>query len=210
MIKRLIVFIIVIFMAYPVYAKKKKTVEIDDNVITDTTYGWTMSFPDNWKAKSLKEPDIERVYLTKRNYSVNQYIQTYGGDYTIPTFSVYAQEFEGDILEFEALIRRALDEHRSDNELISKMGILKDCDFITSGNVILDSTQARQIYLKRNYKRILDIRGDQTYINDHEVHEIYLVEVNNTIFVIHCYCEREFYEANQEEFLALVQSIDFK
>lgn len=207
--KRLMVLIIVVFMAIPVYAKKKKTVEIKDNTITDLTYNWTMSFPDNWKAKSLKEPNCERVYLTKRNYSVNQYIQTYGGDYTIPTFSVFAQEFGGDVFAFEALMKRALDEHRSDNKLISKMGILKDCDFITSGNVIIDSCSARQIYVKRNYKRLLDVRGEPRYINDHEVHEIYLVKVENMIYVIQAYCEREFYEANHEEFLAFVESINF-
>ena len=207
--KRLIILAIVIFMAAPAYAKKKKTVEIKDNTITDLAYNWSMSFPDNWKAKSLKEPNCERVYLTKRNYSVNQYIQTYGGDYTVPTFSIFAQEFDGDILAFEALIKRALDEHRSENELISKMGILKDCDFITSGNVIIDSTEARQIYIKRNYKRVLDIRGETKYINDHEVHEIYLVKIDNMMYVIQAYCEREFYEANHEEFLAFVESIDF-
>lgn len=210
MLKKLTVFIVIIFLSIPLaYAKKNKTVEIKDGVITDTLYGWTMHFPDNWKAKSLKEPSLERVYLTKKNYSVNQYIQTYGGNYTIPTFLVYAQEFDGDIYAYEALIKRCLDEHRSDNKLISKMGISKDCDFITSSNVIIDSTEARQIYIKRNYKRVLDVRGETKYINDHEVHEIYLVKVGNIMFVIHGYCEREFYESNQEEFLAFVQSINF-
>ncbi|UCC78291.1 MAG: hypothetical protein JSW64_08360 [Candidatus Zixiibacteriota bacterium] len=210
MMKRLIVSVVIILMAVPVYAKKKKTVEIKDNAITDLVNNWSMSFPDNWRAKSLKEPNCERVYLTKKNYSVNQYIQTYGGDYTIPTLSVFAQEFDGDVYAFEALLKRALDEHRSDNELISKMGILMDCDYITSGNVIVDSTRARQIYLKRNYKRVLDIRGETQYINDHEVHEIYLVKVDSMVYVIQAYCEREFYETNQEEFLAFVRSIDFK
>jgi len=209
MLKRLIVIIVVVFMAVPVYAKKKKTVEIDDNTITDVAYGWTMKFPDNWKAKSFKEPNCERVYLTKRNYSVNQYIQTYGGDYTVPTFSIFAQEFDGEIYAFEALIKRALDEHRSENKLISNMGILKDCDFITSGNVIIDSTEARQIYIKRNYKRVLDIRGEPKYINDHEVHEIYLIKIDNMMYVVQAYCEREFYETNQAEFLALVASLNF-
>ena len=208
--KRLLIFITVILMAAAAHAKKQKTVEIDDNVITDQKYGWTMSYPDNWKAKSLKEPSVERVYLTKRNYSVNQYIQTYGGDYTVPTFLIYAQPFDGDVLEFEALIKRALDEHRSDNDIVSKMGILKDCDFITSANVILDSTRARQVYLKRNYKRVLDIRDEPTYINDHEVHEIYLAKPDSVMYVIHAYCEREFYEANQEEFLNLIKAIDLK
>jgi hypothetical protein len=210
MLKRLTVSIVVILLSVSVaQAKKNKTVEINDGVITDTLNGWTMNFPDNWKAKSLKEPSLERVYLTKRNYSVNQYIQTYGGDYTIPTFLVYAQEFDGDIYAFEALIKRCLGEHRSDNKLISKMGIMTDCDFITSGNVIIDSTEARQIYVKRNYKRVLDIRGETKYINDHEVHEIYLVKIENMMYVIHGFCEREFYETNQEEFLAFVESIDF-
>jgi hypothetical protein len=121
---------------------------------------------------------------------------------------VFVQEFDGDVYAFEALIRRCLDEHRSDNKLISKMGILEDCDFITSGNVIIDSTEARQIFLKRNYKRVLDVRGEPKYINDHEVHEIYLLKKGDLIYVIQAYCEREFYDSNHEEFLDLVESFN--
>ena len=193
-------------MLSPAAFAKKKTVEIKDNTIIDPTYGWSMTFPDNWKAKALKEPNLERVYLIKKNYSVNQYIQTYGGDYTIPTFSIFIQEFNGDLAEYEALIKRSLDEHRSDNELISKLGLLKDADFITSGNVVIDSTQARQIYIKRNYKRVLDVNDEPKYINDHEVHELYLIKKDNLMYVIQAFCEREFFETNQEEFTKLVMS----
>ena len=112
MIRKLTVLALVTCMIAPAAFAKKKTVEIKDNTITDLKYGWTLTFPDNWKAKSLKEPNLERVYLIKKNYSVNQYIQTYGGDYTIPTFSIFVQEFNGDLSEYEALIRRSLDEHR--------------------------------------------------------------------------------------------------
>lgn len=188
-------------------AGKKKTVEIKDNTITDSAYGWSMTFPDNWKAKSLKEPNLERVYLIKKNYSINQYIQTYGGDYTRPTFIVYVQEFDGDIPSYEALLKKSLDEHRSDNELISKLGLFSDCDFITAGDVVIDSVPARQIYVKRNYKRLLDVRGEPKYINDHEVHEIYLVKKNNLMWVIQAFCEREFYETNHEEFTKLIMSM---
>ncbi len=209
MIKRIMIVVVALMLTAPMaFAKKKKTVEIKNNLITDTTYGWTMNFQDNWKAKALKEPDVERVYLVKKNYSVNPNIQAYGGDYTIPSFSIFAQEFNGDVFAFEALLKRSLDEHKSENKIITKMKLLKDSDFITSGNVLIDSLEARQIYIKRNYKRVLEIRGSQKYINDHEVHEIYLVKKGSNIYVIHAYCEREFYETNAEEFHALIQSID--
>jgi hypothetical protein len=209
MIRRLTLLIVAVCMLAPAAsAGKKKTVEINDNTITDSAYGWVMTFPDNWKARSLNEPNLERVYLIKKNYSVNQYIQTYGGDYTIPTFSIFVQEFSGDITEYEALLLKSLDEHRSDTELISKLGLLTDCDYITSGNVVIDSSQARQIYVKRNYKRLLDVNGEPKYINDHEVHEIYLVKKDNLMYVIQAFCEREFYETNHEEFAKLIMSIN--
>lgn len=210
MIKRIMILVLALTLTAPMaFAKKKKTVEIKNNVITDTTFGWTMSFLDNWKAKALREPNVERVYLIQKNYSVNRNIQVYGGDYTIPTFSIFIQEFNGDVFAFEALLKRCLDEHKSENKIISKMRLLIDSDFITSGNVLIDSMEARQIYIKRNYKRVLDIRGSQKYINDHEVHEIYLLKKGSNIYVIQAYSEREFYEENAEEFLTLIQSIDF-
>jgi hypothetical protein len=95
------------------------------------------------------------------------------------------------------------------------MGLLRDGEFIISGEVLIDSFQALQIYAKRNYKRVLVIPdrsglGDdrREYISDHEVHEIYVIKKENLIYVFQAYCEREFYESNAVEFQTMIQSFD--
>ena len=95
------------------------------------------------------------------------------------------------------------------------MGLLVDSDFIVSADVRLENMNARQIYIKRNYQRLLYIPergggltdGTEQYINDHEVHEIYLVKTGDNLMVIQAYCEREFYEANAVEFQKIIQSM---
>lgn len=196
-------------------AKKNKTASVKDNIATDLKYGWKLTVPDNWKAKNQKEPNVERLYLEKKNYQVNPYIRQYGGDYTVPHIIIYEQPFSGTVDDFENLIKKSLEEHRSDNDIINKLGLLLDSDFIVSSDVNLDDQAARQIYIKRNYKRLLYIpergggltEGREEYINDHEVHEIYLFKKGDNILVFQAYSEREFYEANAVEFQAIVKSL---
>jgi len=207
MIKRSILLAVaVLLLASPAFAKKNKTITKTDSTITDTKYGWNMNYTENWKVKDFKEPSMERLYMIKKNYSVNQNLRTYGGDYTIPTFTLFIKEFDGTIDDFEAMLKKNLVEHRSDDKLINKLGLARDSEFIVSGEVTIDSTVAKQIYVKRNYKRVLDVRGKIQYINDHEVHEIYLMKVNNLIYVIQGFCEREFFETNTLEFRAMIES----
>jgi hypothetical protein len=209
----------VIFVVSTADAKKKKTAEIKDKTATDLKYGWTLPVPDNWKAKNRREPDVERLFLEKKNYLVNPFVQRYGGDYTVPRVIIFAQEFNGTYDDFEALIVKSLEEHKSDNEIISKLDLLRDAEYIASGDIMLDSLPVRQIYVKRNYSRVLAIPQSggggmledvvEEYINDHEVHEIYLIKLENLLMVFQAYSEREFYETNAVEFRELLKSIRF-
>ena len=213
---RKVLFAVLIFtMVFSVaQAKKRKTAVVKDNIAADTTFGWTMAIPKNWKTKSFKEPSVERLFLQKKNYMVNSSVQSYGGDYTVPEVVVYIQEFEGTTTDLENLIKKSTEEHRSDNSIVSKLGLLKDSDFIISGDVSVNSMLVRQIYLKRKYTRIIivpdgTVNGKEKIINDHEVHEIYLMKRGNDLIVFQAYCEREFYDVNGPEFQSLFKSIEF-
>jgi hypothetical protein len=201
-------------------AKKEKTITYKDGILTDAKYGYTMVVSDNWKVKSLDEPSVERAFIQKKNYSINRMSQTYGGDYTIPTVNLYAMEFDGTPEDFEDLLKTSLEEHRSDNEIIPKLHLLRDGEFVVSGPATIDSTECRQIVLKRNYKRLLandaygrysDQQQVEKVINDYEVHELYVVKRNNILYVFHAYSEREFYsKENKDEFESMAASIKFQ
>jgi hypothetical protein len=212
--------ILVLCMAQFALAKKEKTVVVNDTLITDAKYNFTMAVNKNWKVKSFNEPSIERVFLEKKNYSVNPEVKTYGGDYTIPTIVVFAQEFSGTTDDFISLLQASLEEHRSDNSVVQKLGLLMDSEMVTSGDATIDSIKAKHVILKRNYKRLLakDAYGGSTdpaqqpekFINDHEIHELYMFKKDNTLFVYQAYSEREFYRAeNMEEFEGIASKISF-
>ena len=87
--------ILVLCLVQFALAKKEKTIVVKDTLITDAKYNYSLVVSKNWKAKGFNEPSIERVFLEKKNYSVNPEVKTYGGDYTIPTIVIFAQEFNG-------------------------------------------------------------------------------------------------------------------
>jgi hypothetical protein len=215
MLKRIVITAVLVSLMAPCTgAGKEKTADINDDMAVDSKYGWSIQLQDNWKVKNHNEPNVERLFMEKKNYLVNPYVERYGGDYTVPRIMIFAQEFEGTARDFEALLKKSLVEHRSDNEIISRMELLRDGEFITSGEVVIDSLPALQMYAKRNYQRVLAIPESgsglgsvrEEYVNDHEVHEIYLFKKDNIIYVIQAYCEREYYNANAEEFQKLVRS----
>lgn len=100
--------ILVLCLAQFALAKKEKTIVVTDTLITDAKYQFTFAVNKNWKVKGFNEPSIERVFLEKKNYSVNPEIKTYGGDYTIPTIIVFAQEFSGTADDFISLLQASL------------------------------------------------------------------------------------------------------
>src|SRR4030067_3215906 len=128
-------------------AKKEKTITYGDSLLADNRYGYSMRVTENWKVKGFNEPSIERAFLEKKNYSVNREIQTYGGDYTIPAINIFVQEFNGTLDDFEALLKKSLDEHQSDNEIIRKLGLLRASEFVISGDTEIDSLPARLVML---------------------------------------------------------------
>jgi hypothetical protein len=212
--------ILVLCMAQFALAKKEKTIEVKDTLITDLKYNFTMAVNKNWKAKGFNEPSIERVFLEKKNYSVNPEIKTYGGDYTIPSIVIYAQDFGGTPDDFISLLQASLEEHRSDNNVIQKLGLLMDSELVTVGDSVIDSIKAKHVVLKRNYKRLLakDAYGGKNdpaqqpekFINDHEIHELYILKKDATLFVYQAFCEREFYRAeNMEEFEGIASKLVF-
>jgi hypothetical protein len=221
MMKRLFAAVLILMaLASPGIAKKEKTIVQQDTLVTDVKYGYSFSVNENWKVRDFKEPSIERAFLEKKNYSVNREAQAFGGDYTVPTILVYAQQFDGSLEDFEALLKKSLDEHQSDNEIIRKLNLLQTGEFVASNSARIDSLPARQIFLKRNYKRLLstvrfgrETSGNQPtekYINDHEVHELYVTKKDNVLFVCQAYCEREFYaRENRAEFQAMANSFRF-
>ncbi|OGC91394.1 MAG: hypothetical protein A2W25_04490 [candidate division Zixibacteria bacterium RBG_16_53_22] len=220
--KKVVMFVGLVFLvlASSALAKKEKTVTRQDTVVTDSKYGYSFVVDNNWKVKDFKEPSVERAFLEKKNYSVNREAQAFGGDYTIPTVVIFAQEFNGAVGDFEALLRKSLDEHSSDNEIIQKLNLLRDSEYVISNDLVIDSKPARQVFLKRNYKRLLSPnayssesrveRQAERFINDHEVHELFLIKIDNMLYVFQAFCEREFFaKENRDEFESIANSLKF-
>ena len=95
-----------------------------------------------------------------------------------------------------------------------------DSEMVTSGDVVIDSLKAKHIILKRNYKRLLaksayggstdPAQQPEKFINDHEIHELYIFKKDNVLFVYQAFSEREFYrQENMEEFEGIASKLNF-
>lgn len=222
MLKKLTPVAILCLLIMPaiLWAKKEKTVTIKDSLLIDQKYGFSLALSKDWKAEINDEPSIRRVYLEKKIYSIDSRTKALGGEYTIPSVLIYAENFDGTVEDFEALLKQCIHDCKSDNNIISRLGLLTGGGFINSDNAILDTINVRHLLLQRNYYRRLSGQlmssahsrfekytqefsphsSPYVTIHDYEVHELYIFKWGSTLFVIQTYSEREFFKENKVAF----------
>jgi len=137
----LLIISIVLFMAIPSFAKKIKTAECKNNILTDSRYGYTMSIPDNWKTKTYKEkqeePKVLRALLMQKNYQVNREARDLDGDFTIPEIQVYVRADTMSADTFIKLLQDAVLSHNSEDDIINQLNLVLSGEFIARQEVEL-------------------------------------------------------------------------
>ncbi len=221
-VKGFIVFAIVVLLAIPSMAKKVKTVEEKDGVVTDLRLNYTLTVPNNWKVKKYKEkedePALMRTMFSQKNYLVNSDAKAFDGDFTIPEIQIYAMQTDMTPEAFFDSLKSAVKAHDSKLDIINKMNLVISGEFIQDREITLAGVHSMQAYFKRNWDR--HIQGDP---NDprlrqygglmvqsiHDVHVVYAMNHNGWLFVIQGIAEAEFFTRVEPEFNQIISTMVF-
>lgn len=220
--KSLIVLFIIVFLAAPLMAKKVKTVEHKDGVVTDLRLNYTLNVLDNWKVKKYKEKEddikIMRTFFSQKNYQVNSEAKQFDGDFTIPEIQIYAIPTDMTPEVFVDTLKASVKSHNSNLKIVNKLNIIMSGEFIQQREVILAGEHCIQAFFKRNWDR--HIQGDP---NDprlraygglkvqsiHDVHLMYILSHDGWLYVMQGIVEAEFYSRLEPEFNQIIQSLKF-
>ena len=221
-LRTLTVFILVALLTTPIFAKKVKTAEHKDGVLTDLRLNYTMEIPKNWKVKTFKEkneaPELLRTLLIQKNYMVNPDADAFDGEYTIPEVQVYAWETDMTKEAFLDSLKSAVEVHNTQIDLIDKLNLLLSGEYVAVQEVTLSGEDCTLAFFKRKWDRTLvgdpsDPRlrayGGRIVQSIHDVHEIYIFKHNDWLYVIQGIAEAEFYSRVEQEIKKIVTSLQF-
>jgi len=222
-IKFFISMILVIMMAVPSIAGKVKTAKHKDNILTDLRYGYTLDVLKNWKVKTFKEkpeePEVLRALLLQKNYQINREARDLDADFTRPEIQIYVYPETVSADDFMEQLKSDVETHNSKHKLINQMNLILSGEYIGKQRVELGGAPAIQVFFKRQWKRIMqgdpyDPRyrehGGRIVRNVHDVHEVYILNHNDCLYVIQAITENEFYSTVRDEFAQIISSIKFE
>lgn len=216
--KLVITLIIGLTLAAAVFAGKVKSGDYKNGILTDSQLGYTLSVPDNWRVKVFDEPTVQRVLMVKRNYEINKMVKDLGGEFTIPEIRIFVRPDSMSPMDFLNKLKEAVEVHKTEDNIISQLDLVKTGEFSMMQEIKLDSVPAIQAIFKKNYQRKLEVDPNDPHFrqyggllvqNEHLVNELYLFKRNGQLYVIHAFSEREFYPINKEEFWKIIGSIVF-
>lgn len=216
--------ILIIMLIIPVAAEKTKTTEFKDGILTDLKLHYTMTIPDNWKAKTYKEspdvPGVLRALLSQKNYMINKQTEELDGDYTIPEIQIYARQDTISLEGFVEKLKSDIAARKSDDDIINQLNLVLAGEFVQAGEFYLAGQPAYLTFFKRNWERHLQAEPDDPRYrhtgglivqNIHDVHEVYVFKHEGYLFVIQAFCETEFYHNMlKDEFARIIGSIKFE
>jgi hypothetical protein len=220
--KVLLIIFMISIMVIPVAAKKTKTADVKDDVLTDLKLGYTIDVPDNWKVKTFKEkpdePAVLRVLMTQKNYQINTQARDLNGDFTIPELQIYARPAKMTAQEFLDKLKHDVEVRSSDDDIINQMNLVLAGEFVGSQPVKLAGEDAIQALFKRNWERHLQADPDDPRYRQyggllvqsiHDNHDVFIFVHDGYLYVIQAFVEYEFYTQLHEEVARIISSMKF-
>jgi hypothetical protein len=224
--KRVNVFVplmLILIMAAPSPAGKTKTAIHKNDLLTDQRYPYSMKVLENWKTKTFKEkaeePELFRAMVQQKNYRINQEAKDFDADFTIPEIQIYIRPDTISASAFMEQLKNDVKWHRSEDDIINKLNLILSGEYVGMQETELGGVPAVQAIFKRKWKRELQTDPeDPRYrqyggliVRDvHDVHEVYIISLNGTLYAIQAVAENEFYSMIREEFHEMVASINFE
>ncbi len=213
-----ILMVFTILLLPSVTSAKQKSAEFKDGTLQDSSLGYSLQVPKNWRVKTFDEPSLIRAMLIKKNYEVNREVKDLGGDFTIPEIRLFSRPDTLSPAEFIEELKRSTLSHKSDDRIINQFELLLSGEYLSVQEVEIAGLKCLQAIFRRNYTRELQVDpfdpkyrqyGGLIARNEYDVHEIYVFRSGENLFVIQAFAEREFYPGNREEFAKILGTLKF-
>jgi len=214
--KYLTIFLMTLLVTFTWAGKSNKTGVVEKNIFRDSKYNYQFTVPDNWKAKTEKEPSSIRAVLQKtkiERYGSSHYTQT---QENTPTLFVCV---ESTAMEVDSFCKLVIDNPKkmpNADIYLYRLEFLTTSEVVDRGKLKVDGVPAQKIYLRKRYfKPVQDPRAgygepdNTTLVEDFLLGFVAVFKKEDKLFFIHCSGDREIFRINEEEWHRLLESWKF-
>ena len=203
---------------------KPRAGDVDDNVYTDKTYNFKLTVPEDWKSTVKLEEENFRLMLVKKNYGTPAYYASAPENTYVPRLSVYVGEAPMGPFEYiDSLLSHSYDTDQKD-ELMREFEIMNE-QLVGSGTERLDisprSRRAIEINgmlgslwtAQVNYFRTITLSASAQAarrVPGTWGGAVLAIKNGDKMLLMHMMCEWNFFEANLESFMQVIQSLEWE
>jgi len=221
--KRTVIFILATFFLVGAFqtslAKKVKTGKVKGNVFADKKFVYQLTFLENWKLSTEKEPSMVRATLMKKNYQVDKSLRFSGYEVSVPTIIIMADTTSLSLEQFKKGFMEESEKIKIKNsgEYKLKLEFLTNSELLQEKEILVDSIPAYILTFKKKYfKTVYDPtrgatpEGTEKIVEDFVAGHIVLFKKEKNIYVVHFSCERQYIGPNHREFTNIMSGWKFK
>lgn len=190
--------------------------KVEKNIYTDSRFGFQVTALNNWKVKSEKEPSLNRVVMTQKNYKTTNMPGGSSYNSAVPTILILADTTSLSLKQVEESLLDKNGYLSKKSEFMMKLDLIPNSEYVEIHDIIVDSIPARDYTIKQPYKKTgEDLRvhdsmyGTSVIIQDYLAGHVVLFKKDKNIYVIQFTSEREFFYPNDAEFQKIMDSWKF-
>ncbi|MBN2227799.1 MAG: hypothetical protein JW763_10605 [candidate division Zixibacteria bacterium] len=214
--KLIIVCVMVALICNVALARKKdKAGSVDDNVFTDSQYGYLLKVSDDWKYSIKKESDNTRLILTQKNYEIPTHFLHAPNYTTVPKVTVVVDTTSLPLKLFvDSLL---LDEVNSKQrkDILAEFPLLYgDFQLKKRAQMSIGEVEGIRITGQQQYTIQVQRQGSESNLGD-VVTDFYGGSVffakldDEHIIMFHFICEWRYYESLDPVFENLLKGLQF-
>ncbi len=214
------------------FAKKEKTGKVKGNVFTDEKFEYQLTFLENWKLKTEKEPSLVRATLMKKNYQVDKSTRFGGYEVNIPTIILLADTTSFSLEQFKIELLKESKKIKNLDKYKLKLEFLTNSELLQEREILIDSLPAYILTFKKQYFKtagdatkgsdrdemstVYDLpsagspEASEVIVEDFIAGHIVFFKKENNIFLVHFSCERQFIGPNHREFTNIMSGWKFE
>ena len=217
MLRKLLVVALIILIAAPVVDARRRTPpsgKVDNDIYTDSQYGFQFKVHENWKPGVNKEKDKARVVLTQRKYDIPlDYINV--PHYTwVPTLTVFVDSAK---MNIHILIDSLLsDEYKSDlkDEIRKEFEFLDQPDIVPKGRSRFEFAGESGLLWTAQAQYMKEVQTSASSVGGKRVRSSYggaiaAVEHNGMYYLFFLMCEWPFFDNVLAEATQMITSLEF-
>lgn len=191
--------------------KKSLAGTVDKGVFTDSLHGYSISLPEDWDMKVMKNKSKMRLVAQKSEYAIPVSFRSAELHTTVPKIKIYVDTCSLSAEDFADSLASKEFRSKQKDAITREFEVLNGKYKRARVSRLRADNKLRGRRLKTTLKYVIEVqkegRSDAQVVSDFVQCDMAIFKSGDLLILIYCECEAQFYDLNQELFLQSMKSL---